>query len=127
MIKQRIRSNKYDWVFEHLKSEVKPDGSPYLWTRIKARLESQQNFEQQPAHFFSEALLSLRWSLPFLLIVSVSCAVFIGVELSRDFRNLIHHPDNFRIYPLKESPSDPLLDDNLYKTIPSLKPEDGLE
>lgn len=127
MIKQIFKSKKYDWVFEHLKSDVKPEVSPYLWTRIKARLESQQDFEQEPAHFFSGALLSLRWSLSFLLIISVSCAVFIGIELSRDFRNLIHRPDNLRIYQMKESPSDPLLDDNLYKTIPSLKPEDGLE
>jgi hypothetical protein len=127
MIKQIFKSKKYDWVFEHLKSDVKPEVSPYLWTRIKTRLESQQDFEQEPAHFFSEVLLSLRWSLPFLLIISVSCAVFIGVELSRDFRNLIHRPDNLQIYQMKESPSDPLLDDNLYKTIPSLKPEDGLE
>ncbi len=122
-----IGNKKYDWVFQHLKSRFMLEASPYLWTRIKANLESGEIARGDRGNFLSEGILSLRWALPFLLVISVSFAVFIGVKLSRDFDKFVQNPDKFYTYEVQEPDSDFLMDENLFNNAPKLKPESESE
>ncbi len=78
--------NQYDWVIKYLDDDRKLTAPPYLWTRIRAHINSP---EKQKARIPESGLVNLL--LPFFLTASV----ILGIALGKIFADRLQNQLNF--------------------------------
>ncbi len=74
--------NQYDWVIKYLDDDRKLTAPPYLWTRIRAHINSP---EKQKAHIPESGLVNhllpfssrhpLFWELPWVKFLQIDCKI----------------------------------------------------
>ncbi len=76
---------QFDWVGKYFKDKEKLTASPYLWTRIKAGIQAEENQYSASRALSGKVESLLRWSLPLILVLSLTFGVYVGKELSSDY------------------------------------------
>lgn len=94
----RRNPQKYDWVFAYLQSHISLKPSQFLWSRLRAYLQSlPQDYGMSSApHFMVEGMW--KWAFPFIFLITISLGAYIGFKFAD---NLKHYNEPEYIYQLE--------------------------